>query len=551
MTRQAIAGSTHKLQMCSWRGHLQSRAADRTTAAHCRPAAQKMARTASSSRSACICDRGSCSRDQMYLQLCKHTLILGCLRSALFTCVTLCCVVACARSACCCQSFLGHMSGCYTGASSSLNLACIFQHLQRDFVPLITALPEFLEPYQSVNADGATLRRYAIVNSDNQVQFDAHATVANTSSPASQLAALSHKQSPLAKTSSAQAASARPATESKASSRQPAVASAGSNSTHAGIASAVTYMQRRYGGGLNILSPHCASQTPHADSAASTAGQACTFALTLQPTDPAWDTKEFRQLDLQGQLTADYPTQGSYTLNLDPRQSHISESAAGIVNQLIAAEGRAHAGRPGALQQLLRFVDNRAGMLFHEAEDIVLEAQRRRQAHSLSQSSGEQHQAAVRERAQAPPPPTHTSTKHDTSHARSSGSQVDNAADMHNTSAASAAARSARLQATQAEEAADHAADPAAEFAADLGSMHMRAEPEREGGKAAAASGHETDASSPDSQWDSSTSYAAHEQQTSESDYQHDSSDAEHDSCPGQIGCRCTITEHCQVHAPQ
>ncbi len=36
-------------------------------------------------------------------------------------------------------------------------------------------MPEFLEPYQSVNTDGATVRRYALVNPDNQVQIDSQA----------------------------------------------------------------------------------------------------------------------------------------------------------------------------------------------------------------------------------------------------------------------------------------------------------------------------------------------------------------------------------------
>ena len=134
----------------------------------------------------------------------------------------------------------------------------------------------------------------------------------------------------------------------------------------ADIRTALTYMQRRYGSGLTILTPAPASQdSPRSETtqstlaAGSTAIVGCTFALTMQPTDPAWDTKELGSLKLQGHLNGDYPKPESYGMSVDAQQNCLSDSAGSIVNQLVAAEGRRHAGRPSALQQLLRFLDNR------------------------------------------------------------------------------------------------------------------------------------------------------------------------------------------------
>ena len=414
-----------------------------------------------------------------------------------------------------------------TGANSGLNLVCIFHCLQRDFVTLITSLPQFLEPYQSVNADGATLRRYAIVNPNNQVQIDTHVTSGRQASPPPATAHQHDSSQP----SSAWASSARPSISGKGSSSSPAGRKAPSNATNAtpaSVQSALTYMQQRYGSGLTI---HPTPNPSHALSAADpsqlvTSQQGCTFALSIQPTDPAWDAKELHTLSLQGQLSADYPKQGAYTLALDGNQSHISSSAASIVNQLIAAEGRAHAGRPNALQQLLRFVDNRAGMLFHEAEDIVLEAaQRRRHAPSLAQRpSGTVHPgegATVQPPSQGQAPPPQPPPQRDAG--------ADNAAyRTEHALPSSAAVSSSRHHDTHDDQTTD--------LGADLASMHMRAESQGVDGSSASASEQDTEGSYSNSQWDSSASYAEHEQQTSDSNYQYDSSDAEP---PGESICHC------------
>ena len=255
-----------------------------------------------------------------------------------------------------------------TGVCNDLNLLPVFQHLEQDFVSLLTCLPELLEPYQSVNADGATVRRYAIINPDNWVQIDTHAAAAKTDSQVpSSAASRQPKQSDFSQSAASKAAAARPQSHRTVTHSPPLQGIAvGDATVPAGINTALTYMQRRYGSGLIISAPSPASQTssnsettqsPLASGSAASLG--CTFALTIQPTDPAWDAKELGSLKLQGHLSGDYPKPGSYGISLDGQQHHLSDSAGSIVNQLVAAEGRRHAGRSGALQQLLRFVDNR------------------------------------------------------------------------------------------------------------------------------------------------------------------------------------------------
>lgn len=425
------------------------------------------------------------------------------------------------------------------GGPSSLQLDVIFRHLQQSFVPLITSMPELLEPYQSVNSDGATVRRYAIINPDNQVQINTH-LASNAPNIAAQPAGKSHQQKQLRTTTSpGSAVSQTDASSDNTNSTANAVSTASSSVSQgelhdrnhssatasasssalaelpASIRSAVTYMQRRFGSSLSIqVSDAKDARSPDE---ASAAHDVCTFQLTLQPTDPAWDAKQLQNLRLQGRMSGQYPQQGCYSLQLHEQQQHISESASSVVNQLIAGEARQHVGRPGALQQLLRFIDNRAGMLFHEAEDIVLEASRmRRQSHAQNQVS-----AGV----QAPPPPLAT-----TSDVAASSAAADSD---------SRAKEAPSSRHSLAHSSAEHQPDrPGASSSIihrdgrDVGVLGLADEfcnaqlvsdddeqetSEREG----------TDGSWSDSHWDSSASYTGHEQPGSESDYHHESSDTE------------------------
>ena len=430
------------------------------------------------------------------------------------------------------------------GRADALHLSAVFEHLQQNFVPLITSIPELLEPYQSVNADGATIRRYAIVNPDTQVQVDAH--VAATAPP--QLAshtqlASQQKQPP--------ASDKRPAlrldsSEANADSKQKAPhralpdgtnRSAGHSRSARPVASrpvvdaataALTYMQRRYCSGLVMLSSPASpadSQLEGTRAPRQHPTETCTFRLTMQPTDPAWDSPQ--SLHLQGQLDCgSYPKQGSFSLQLQPEQQHISQAAIIVANQLIAAEADQHVGRPAALQQLLRFVDNRAGMLFHEAEDIVLEAGLRRRQTDTQTGPGRARQA--------PPPtsshPAHYPTAATAPEARSATSSeeladVSKQGNSHSQAAASAQGHTQALD-----------LDAVDDIARSMAHADLRAsEPDAQH---PGASEQESEGWS-DSQWDSSASYTGPEQHSSESEYQPESSDAE--DMP-HTGAHCNMT---------
>ncbi|DBB01761.1 hypothetical protein WJX77_006408 [Trebouxia sp. C0004] len=448
------------------------------------------------------------------------------------------------------------------GSASSLHLDFIFKHVQQNFLALITSMPEFLEPYQTVNTDGATVRRYALVNPDNQVQFDSQAwrapqrasakveqqqqlQTAQTSEfhPASGIIQAAASQDDVAtatsrKPTSNASAGIQPAHTSACSLAAASASRLSNDDFPAGIKSAVTYMQRRYINGLNwITSPTNSSSTDaHATSELpETAAKAvCAFDLTMQPTDPAWDAKQLQSLKLQGSMDAEYPKVGSFRLQLHPEQHFLTERACSIMDQLIVGEARQHAGRPGAMQQLVRFVDNRAGMLFHEAEDIVLEAsRRRRQQHTQPQTDPRSH---------APPPPAAPGSR---------SAQEASAADCQASSdAASPEASHAQTAAAQEQPNAvasnanalhgkehDMTADLADDLAADFGGASLNLTPNT-AGNSAELHGHDTEETWSDSQWDSSASYTAHEQQTSESDYQHDSFDA--DDVPHSGGTAAT-----------
>ena len=150
-------------------------------------------------------------------------------------------------------------------------------------------------------------------------------------------------------------------------------------------------------------------------------------------------------------------------------------------------------------------------MLFHEAEDIVLEAaKKRRQAHSQTQSSagnqladrGTQQQPSRLGQAPPPPPPTCL----ESSNLEGRQGVLPDAADV----------------VTSGPRHTD------TDLAVDMGSMHVAAE--AQGGQANGVGTSEQDSEGywSESQWDSSASYTGPDQQASDSDHQHDSSDAEH-----------------------
>lgn len=464
--------------------------------------------------------------------------------------------------------------------------------MQKNFVSLITLLPTIVEPYQSVNTDGATVRRYTIINNDQQAETDTEQpySAAASSQPTgipnqmlkpndvlkSQSEAAHPLSPPVASTPihktgntaglDSQAAHTESAPDRKTISIQ---AASHSDLQHAhlptSIQAVIKYMQRRYGNAMVLPSATSATdlytqqgsqQSQHA-MPHSSSDSVCYVRLDMQPTDPSWDAKQTDKLRLVAEFTSLYPQKGSFSLKLSGKQAHLSEAACGIVNQLIAGEAAQHAGRNTAMQQLLRFVDNRAAMLLHEAEDICLEAARRRgqnqlnaqgqaQHQSLQQLPGQpsvshpqadtsqvgssQHESAQQlsvqphvtdyctdgtkagSRQHAPPPPAETNA--DPAHAPSSYT-----------------AGSAVPSMSRSQHHGHESTNPDADLANALDRLHVN---DASGAKAGSSSEQDSEMTADESQWDSSASYS--DDVLHSSSYEDNEASASDADAEGQMG---------------
>ena len=437
----------------------------------------------------------------------------------------------------------------------------IFTYVQQHFVSLITLLPSIIEPYQSVNTDGATVRRFTIINNDHELQAATAFEQAPTAAAASQVpsapgakpdarqrlpptGAAAPSQSAALQAEADQAASSPPsgshagtvdsahmqtdshlhptstaaaASTAAALSSQKAAATMDSRLAYLpdSVQAAIKYMQRRYSNAVVVPNPAKDSlprelqgtQDKQQQAVDCQDGAVCQVLLDIQPTDPSWDPKQAEKLHLAAEFTRQYPQMGSFGLRLAGKQAHLSDAACNIANQLIAAEAAQHAARNTGMQQLLRFVENRAGMLLHEAEDICLEAARRRTQNQLSAHSPAQPQSSQQlpgqlpvshiseSRQQAPPPPT-------TSDAGAFQTSSSNpASDMLSAGSESAHSRSA----TQQQNSNPQSTSPVEGLVTDLEGTHVT---DGSDGEAGSRSEQDSEATWDESQWDSTASYS-------------------------------------------
>jgi hypothetical protein len=109
------------------------------------------------------------------------------------------------------------------------------------------------------------------------------------------------------------------------------------------------------------------------------------FQLKLQPTDPAWPAQH--PLLLHGWAAAAYPQPGSLFLEVsEEQQPPLALLHRQVLQKLVAGEVAAAAGRPGALRSVLRYLENHAGQLWQQAEDIAAEVARRRRQQEEQQA---------------------------------------------------------------------------------------------------------------------------------------------------------------------
>ena len=300
----------------------------------------------------------------------------------------------------------------WCAAPGQLNLGQLWAAAQRQFASLITLLPHLLEPYQSEDAAGSTVRRWAVLSDQASITIDASGHPA--SAPKAALAAaagavLAHSRG---KSSAGQQQEQRqPAAPAGAA----AGAQAGSAALPRAVAQELEFLAKRHGlrqvpvqhaagagaspasaagnqlAGLCISPAHAeatsapASAGTGAPAAAQAEGVVAAFELELRPTDPAWPA--VYPLLLHGRLSAGFPQAGCLVLQVSPQQQPpLPLLQRQVLDKLLAAEVAAAAGRPGALRNVVRQVENHAGRLWQQAEDIAAEVARRRRQQPAQQA---------------------------------------------------------------------------------------------------------------------------------------------------------------------
>jgi hypothetical protein len=324
-------------------------------------------------------------------------------------------------------------------APGRLNLAPLWATAAQQYVHLLTLVPEVLESYQSTDASGSTVRRWAILSDQTTVHIDASVHPSASSSLAAAAAA---------------AAAAASAEQQQQQAAAEAAAQAAAPPLPRGIQQELDFLQKRHK--LRQLPPGQAAadaaacqlaglsltgggaQTAAGAELAATKGAAAAaveapmvvFELRVQPTDPAWDSSH--PLLLAGSLAGGYPqAAGSLVLTVCPQQPQpLPELQLQVLDKLLAAEAASTTGRPGALRSLVRYVENHGGELWQQAEDMAAEVGRRRQA----QAQQQQEQQAVVEGVPAASSSRRRQQRHlrgadrahsSSSSSRSSGSELD------------------------------------------------------------------------------------------------------------------------------
>lgn len=343
---------------------------------------------------------------------------------------------------------------------ASLQLAGVWEAAGRDFVRLISLLPQLLEAYEGVDAAGRTVRRFAILSDQASVQIDAGvAPAAGRAAAAAGAGPPRTSRPPAAAPAAAAAAAAAEEGSGVSSSSSSSVGAASSRKHHpprqeeegelvglpAELAREVAVLRTRYGTALRLLNTQqqpaegpplaqhaaaTAADTAAAAAAAAVAAAAaqrrmqqltlntssggggasragtaaaagCTAApplleleLTFRPTDPAWDPHS--TLLLRCTLAPTYPAVDSLDVALTP-QPPLPAIQHQVLQRLAASQLAAGAapGRPGALRAAVRYLENHAGELLRDAEDLALEVMQRRRAAAAAGVSAAAGAAAV------------------------------------------------------------------------------------------------------------------------------------------------------------
>ncbi|KAL4457732.1 hypothetical protein ABPG75_012597 [Micractinium tetrahymenae] len=314
-------------------------------------------------------------------------------------------------------------------APGALNLPLLWAQASHCFLHLITLLPEALEAYECEDAQGSTVRRWAVLSDEATVTVDASVAPKPAATAPGSVPGTVAGQAAASPAGSATGSRQAQAQQAQRGQPQPAEPPGG---LPGALQQELAFLGRRYG--LRQLPPADAAAAQLASlhlspgSAAEAAGAAAVgggaaragqvpapavaFELALQPTDPAWEPGSHPpQLLLQGWAGATYPRPGSLVLAVSPQQPQLGQLPREVLDKLLAEEVSAALAAGGgglraaaALGAVVRHVANHAGQLWEQAEDIVAEVARRRrpQAGQQGQQQGRGAQQAQQTQQQWP-----------------------------------------------------------------------------------------------------------------------------------------------------
>jgi hypothetical protein len=293
------------------------------------------------------------------------------------------------------------------------------QAASRDFAALLTAIPELVEAYEGANAAGATVRRYAIINEDNQVLLaslcECDLNVLPSAASTAMVMGLQlqvtidaavsappqqhppHSTAGLPKAGVVGGSSSQ---DGQLGSADAALSSRPAAQLQLGTAQAeLTWLRRRYGDDMQVHPPaerdaaaapsvaaeqRDAHHQPHQQETHRCAVQ---FSVSVTPTDPNWQSGPLR---IHIQLDGNYPAahsvavtsvEGCQQADSDRGSSagngdtHVASSSApqlsaGVLQmlaKLLSAQAAANASRPAPLKALLRSLENNAAVFVQQA----------------------------------------------------------------------------------------------------------------------------------------------------------------------------------------
>lgn len=280
-----------------------------------------------------------------------------------------------------------------------LHLGAVFDALARDYVHLLCLLPQCLERYEGVDAEGGTVRRVAILSDQTQVSIDVSVPIPTKAKATSS----TNAPSPPSQPSKPSDATTRPKialpraldAELDTLKRKYNVAMLAESEASPSLEASTA---------LENLENLTLQETEKKAQNSDPLSVALNFQVEVKPTDPEWrppGSSFFLKCCIGNPAT--YPTLGSFAVSLlsspelqpngsstgsgSSAFSSLSDQEIAVFNKIIEMEVAGASGRPGALRSVLRQCENRAGEMLHQVADVAMELEKRRAAAAAAQAA--------------------------------------------------------------------------------------------------------------------------------------------------------------------